>query len=58
MGFFSSIISSAVKVAISPVAVVVDVVKVVTGNEPDTTKNLLESAGKDMSDAFDDATGG
>jgi len=58
MGFFSSIISSAVKVAISPVAVVVDVVKVVTGNEPDTTKNLLESAGEDMSDAFDDATGG
>jgi len=58
MGFFSSIISSAVKVAISPVAVVADVVKVATGNEADTTKNLLESAGEDVSDAIDDITGG
>jgi len=58
MGFFSSIISSAVKIAISPVAVVVDVVKVATGNEADTTKNLLESAGEDASDAIDDITGG
>ena len=58
MGFFSSIISSAVKVAISPVAVVVDVVKVATGNDTNTTKNLLESAGEDASDAIDDITGG
>jgi len=58
MGFFSSIISSVVKVAISPVAIVVDVVKVATDKEPDTTKNLLESAGEDVSNAIDDITGG
>lgn len=57
MGFFSNIISSAVKVALTPVAVVVDVVKVATGQEPDTTKELLESAGEDLSDAVDDACG-
>jgi len=54
MGFLSSIISATVKVAISPVAIVADAVKVATGNEPDTTKDLLESAGEDASDALDD----
>jgi len=58
MGFFSSIISSAVKVAISPIAVVVDVVKVVKGEEPETTKDLLSSAGEDLNDAIDEVTGG
>lgn len=57
MGFFSSIISSAVKVAISPVAVLVDVVKATPDNEPNTTKNLLESAGEDLCDAIDDIGG-
>jgi len=56
MGFFSNIISSAVKVVISPVAVAVDVVKVVKGDKPNTTKKLLEGAGKDLSDAIDDIT--
>lgn len=41
MGFFSNIISATVKVALTPVSVVVDAVNVVTGNEPDTTKDLL-----------------
>jgi len=56
MGFFSNIISSAVKVVISPVAIVVDVVSVVKSDEPNATKNLLESAGKDACDAMDDLT--
>lgn len=51
MGFFSNIISAAVKTALTPVAIVVDVVKVVKSEEPDTTKSLLESAGNDIDDA-------
>lgn len=53
MGFFSSIISSAIKVTLTPVAVVKDAVSVVTGDEPESTKKLLESAGEDVGDAFD-----
>lgn len=53
MGFFSNILSSAVKTVISPVAIVADVVKVAVGVEPDTTKNLLSSAGDDFDDAID-----
>jgi hypothetical protein len=56
MGFFSEIFSATVKVALTPVAVVKDVVNVVIGEEPDTTKELLESAGKDVDKAIDDIT--
>jgi hypothetical protein len=58
MGFLSNIVSATIKTALTPVAVVKDVVNVATGNEADTTKNLLESAGDDVSDAIDDITGG
>ena len=54
MGFFSNIISAAVKTALTPVAVVADVVNVATGREPEATKELLKSAGEDVSDAIDD----
>lgn len=57
MGFFSNIISATVKTVITPIAIVKDVVNVVTGEEPDATKKLLESAGKDVEQAIDDATG-
>lgn len=57
MGFFSSIASAAVKTVLTPVAVVKDVVNVATGQEADATKKLLESAGKDVEKAIDDATG-
>lgn len=56
MGFFSNIISAAVKTALTPVAVAVDVVKVVVGEDPETTKELLKSAGKDAEKAIDDIT--
>lgn len=58
MGFFSNIISGVVKVAITPIAVVTDIVNVVKGEEPDATKELLQSAGEDFTDAMDDACGG
>jgi hypothetical protein len=58
MGFLSNIVSATIKTALTPVAVVKDVINVATGQDPDTTKNLLESAGEDVSDAIDDITGG
>jgi len=57
MGFCSSLVSGAVKVALTPVAVVADAVTVATGGDPDNTKDLLSSAGNDFEDALDDATG-
>jgi len=57
MGLISDLISATVKVAITPVAVVKDVVNVATGNEPDETKKLLESAGDDIKSATDHMTG-
>lgn len=47
MGFFSNIISATVKVALTPVAIVKDVVNVATGEETNATKDLLKSAGED-----------
>ena len=57
MGLFGAlgeIVGAAVKVAVTPLAVVDDVVNVVTGNEPDTTKNLIKSVGDDLSKAGDE----
>lgn len=54
MGFLSNILGATVKTVLTPVAIVKDVVNVVTGEEADATKNLLESAKEDASDAFDD----
>ena len=54
MGFFSNIISATVKTALTPVAIVKDVVNVVTGDDADATKKLLSSAKEDAEDAFDD----
>ena len=58
MGFFSSMIGSVVKVAITPVAIAADVVKVATGNDADTTKNLIQSSVEDVQDAMDSLTDG
>jgi len=58
MGFLSGMFSAVVKTALTPVAVVKDAVNVVTGDEPDTTKSLLESASEDASDAMNDLADG
>lgn len=58
MGFFSEITSSIVKVALTPIAVVKDVVNVATGEEADATKELLQSAKDDASEAVDDLADG
>jgi hypothetical protein len=54
MGFLSGIISATVKTALSPIAVVKDVVNVATGQDADATKDLIKSAGKDVGGAFND----
>jgi hypothetical protein len=58
MGFFSNIISATVKTALTPVAVVKDVVNVATGEEADATKNLIRSADDDTSEALADLVEG
>lgn len=58
MGFFSNIVSATIKTALTPVAVVKDVVNIATDKDADATKNLLESAREDASDAFDDLVDG
>ena len=54
MGYVSNIISATVKTAISPIAIVKDVVNVAIGEEANNTKKLLESAGRDASNAVKD----
>lgn len=52
--FVKDITSATVKIAITPVAIVKDVANIATGEEPDTVKKLLESAGEDLEDAKDE----
>ncbi len=54
MGFLSNMFSATVKTVLTPVTVVKDVVNVVSDEEPDTTKRLLESASDDVEDGFED----
>lgn len=54
MGFFSNILSATVKTALTPIAVVKDTVNIVTGEEVESTKKLLESIKEDAEEAFDD----
>lgn len=49
-GAFIDLTSATVKIALSPVAVVKDVVNIATGEEPNSTMKLLESAGEDLED--------
>lgn len=57
MGFLTNLISATVKTALTPVAIVKDVVDVATGNEPENTKKLLKSAAKDAEKAGDTMMG-
>ena len=58
MSFFSSFTSAIIKTVLTPVAIVKDVVNIATGEEPDSAKSLLQSAGEDLEDAIDDVCGG
>lgn len=50
MGFFGKMIGAAVKVAVTPVAVVKDVVDVAQGDTPNNTANLIDSAIVDVAE--------
>jgi hypothetical protein len=54
MGFFTNIVSATIKTVLTPVAVIKDTVNIVTGEEADATKKLLNSASEDVADAFDE----
>jgi hypothetical protein len=54
MGFLSNLVSATVKTALTPLAIAKDAINVVTGEEADTTKNLLSSAAEDVAEAADD----
>lgn len=58
MGFLSGLFTSVVEVALTPVAVVKDVVNIATGQDVTATKELLEDAGKNVSEAIDDLADG
>jgi hypothetical protein len=58
MGFLSNIVGATIKTALTPVAIVKDVVNVVTDSEVESTKKLINSAGKDLSEAVDDLADG
>lgn len=58
MGFLSGIFGAVVDVALTPIAVVKDAVNVVTGEEVTATKDLIEDAGKNVTDAVDDLADG
>jgi hypothetical protein len=57
MGILTNLISAAVKTAIMPIAVVQDAVDVTMGVDPKNTKELLESASKDVERAVDTLAG-
>ena len=54
MGFLSNIIGATVKTVLTPVAVVKDAVNIVSGESPDSTKELLESIVNDLSEGVAD----
>ena len=57
MGLFDIIgdlTSASVKIALTPVAVVKDVINIATGEDPNATKDLIKSAGEDIENAGDE----
>ena len=53
MGFFDNLISATVKTVITPVALVKDLVNVVTGEEAESTKKHIKSISDDLEDMID-----
>ena len=53
-GFIGDVVGASVKIALTPVAVIKDVVSIATGGDADATKELIKSAGNDLSDAVDE----
>jgi hypothetical protein len=58
MGLITGILSATVKTALTPVALVKDVVNIATGEDANATKQLLKSAVDDTKEAVDDFADG
>jgi len=58
MGFLSGLAGTVTKTLILPVAIVDDAVNVVTGQDVDTTRILVEDTVDDLSDAINDLCDG
>lgn len=56
-GFIGEIAEATVKVAITPIAAVKDVIDVASGEEAENTSKLLNSAGKNVEKGFDKLIG-
>lgn len=56
MSFFPNILSAAIKVTCTPIAIIKDIGCVAIGIEADSTKELLKSAGDDATQAMNDIT--
>lgn len=54
MSFLPNVLSAVVKTVLTPIAIVKDVVNIATSEEPNSTRKLLESVGKDVEKALDD----
>jgi hypothetical protein len=54
MGFFTNMVSATIKTALTPVAIVKDVVNIATGEEVESTKKLIQSVQNDVSEGLDD----
>lgn len=48
------ILSGLVKIALTPIAITKDVINIASGQEVDSTKNLIDDACKDIKDGIDD----
>ncbi len=53
MGFFGSLIGTAINVVLTPVAVVKDVVNIATDQTPNTTSNHIDTITDGIEDIFD-----
>lgn len=58
MGFLSKLVGATVKTVLTPVAIAKDAVDVAVGIEPTATKELVESAIKDVKNATDNLVDG
>lgn len=58
MGFFGNIISSTIKIGLTPLAIIKDGVDILSGEEPENTKNLIDSSVDDAAEALSDLDDG
>lgn len=52
MSLFNNLISATIKTALTPVALIADVVHVINGEEPTSTINMVVSATEDVKDGI------